>query len=502
MKRVIETLLLSTATLALPARAADFNGDGFDDVVVMADQEQTGSPGARFPAIHVLYGSAAGLAVGGNQFLVEPATDDVDPGAFSAFANTFACGDFDGDGFTDLAVGAKQARVDGVEDAGAVYEYRGSVSGLTFRRLIHQNKSGITDHCERRDFFSESLAAGDFDGDGRDDLAIGVDEKIDGKKSAGAVHVIYGSKHGLGTHDELWHQNRRGVKDKCEKFDAFGEKLAAGDVNGDGIDDLVVLVIGEVRQHAGEEIGRAIAVLFGDDDGLSASGDVIFDIRDCDPGLDLTTHDASFGDAIAVGDFDGDGDGDLAIGAPFQGPSTDALNGAIYFVPTIGGKPQPASAQVFESPEKAQLGFCLAVGDFSGDGRDDLAVGAPIHAVSMQQFAGVVFEFHGSPQGLVMNSPTLWSQSTGNIPGTSAAFDLFGRGVATGDFDNDGRADVAIGVPHEDVGGAQDAGVVQTIYGVQNVGLTDAGAQSFSQNDLGVGQVSEVAENFGQNTGS
>ncbi len=499
MNRTIATIcVLFAAAAAVPnAHAGDFNGDGRDDVVVLTTEDVTAT-GSPIRMLHVLYGSSGGLTVTGNQFFVEPTTDDVEPRGNSVFGESIATGDFDGDGFDDFVASAREAKVDGVLSAGVVYEFRGSSTGVSFRRVIHQNRDGITDKCEEEDRFGLAIAAGDFDGDGRDDLAVGVLEKIDGKKGAGAVQVIYGTKNGLGKHDEMWHQNRSGVKDKAEKFEGFGNSLAAGDLDGDGFDDIVIEVF-EARTHGDRFIQNAIAVLYGDDDGITSSGDRLFDEIDLVPDLDPEAVElAGFANAMVVGDFDGDGDGDLVIADHFFGDlSTNSLNGAIRVVQTVNGKLAVDQTQSFVSPEKAQLGNDLAVGDFNGDGKDDLAVGAPAHAVSMQAFAGVVFEFQGTAQGLALSSPILWSQATGAIPGDVNAFDLFGRGVGAGDFDGDGKDDIAVGVPAEDVAGQQNAGQLQTIYGVQSIGLTDADAQFFTQTMLGNGQLSQQVEQFG-----
>jgi len=112
-------------------------------------------------------------------------------------------GDFNGDGFKDLAIGVPSEDIKGIVDAGAVNIIYGSVQGIHRDaglpdQFVHQDSIGIDDEPEENDHFGEDLAAGDFNGDGFDDLVIGVKhEKVNGKKKAGAVHVIYGSALGL-----------------------------------------------------------------------------------------------------------------------------------------------------------------------------------------------------------------------------------------------------------------------------------------------------------------
>ena len=150
-------------------------------------------------------------------------------------------GDFDGDGYDDLAVGAPLETIyvdrdtivifggcclaDFRTQAGAVNILYGGPGGLTSARaqVWHQGKSGIKGKPQDNDFFGAALAAGDFNGDGRDELAIGVPGE---DKGAGAVQILTGKATGLSASDQLWLQDTKDVDDVSERGDAFGAVLA------------------------------------------------------------------------------------------------------------------------------------------------------------------------------------------------------------------------------------------------------------------------------------
>ncbi len=151
--------------------------------------------------------------------------------AGTADAQPTASGDFDGDGRSDLAIGAPMDSVGGHDDAGAVNVLYGSAgSGLRedADQEFTQDTLGVIATAEANDRFGAALAAGDFDDDGDDDLAIGLPGgRINGVR-AGAVSVLYSSRGRLGqAGDQLWSQGAPGVKGAVGN-DGFGWSLGAG----------------------------------------------------------------------------------------------------------------------------------------------------------------------------------------------------------------------------------------------------------------------------------
>jgi len=278
--RALLALVVSLAILSLfaqPALAAplvtDFNGDGFADLAV-------GVPGEDVEAIvdagavQVLYGSSTGLTTADQLWTQDDTGTDPSEDA-DWFGSALATGDFNGDGYTDLAVAAQSEDVEAIVDAGAVNVLYGSPLGLTDEgaQFWTQDSTGIEDSSEASDTFGSSLAAGDFDGDGRSDLAIGVPfEDVEAIGNAGAVNVLYGSSGGLtATGDQSWHQDSSGVIDTAESGDNFGWSLAAANFGKSSQDDLAIGVPFEAVEAVAN--AGAVNVLYESSGGLTASGD-------------------------------------------------------------------------------------------------------------------------------------------------------------------------------------------------------------------------------------
>ena len=408
--------------------AGDFDGDGYDDLAVGVPYEDLGSI-RDAGAVTVIYGSPGGLIAAGNQTWHQdsPGIEDHAEGD-DRFGSSLAAGDFDGDGYDDLAVGVPGEDVSIVEDAGAVNVLYGTHSGLKANddQFWHQNSPGVPDTSESEDIFGLSLAAGDFNGDSRDDLAIGVTAEVVGSTAdAGAVALFHGSSDGLVPMIDFWHPGYPGVGNALEPEDFYGHTLAAGDFDGDGYDDLAV---GIPYEGVGSE-----------------------------------------SDAGAV---------DVLYGTPF-GLRTDRYQSWHQDSPGIRG-----SAEQWDD-----FGYALAAGDFDGDGYDDLAVGVPNETSgSTTRLEGAVAVLFGTSNGLKASSNQLWHQDSPGISDHTEDEDSFGRSLAAGDFDGDGYDDLAVGVPYEDFGSMRDAGAVNAIYGWAG-GLTATGNQFWHQGGDGAPRV-------------
>jgi hypothetical protein len=471
----------------------DFNNDGYQDLAIGLPYEgiRTGVSGrsSHIPnagAVEVIYGSATGLNSTGRQFWRQGSNGVNDtPESGDQFGYSLAAGDFNGDDFSDLAIGVPFESVWLITGAGAVNVLYGSPQGLTASgvapQLWHQESLGVSDRSEPSDFFGESLAAGDFNRDGYVDLAIGVPyEDLEPIVDAGAVHILYGSPSGLTTafpDDQFWTQDTAGVDDTSEPGDNFGKDLTTGDFNGDTFADLAIGAPWETI--GGNTEAGAVNVIYGSAAGLSATivtDQFLYQTQVIPDGAEFYDE---FGWVVAAGDFNGDGFDDLAVavsgedvGAILNAGAVNVLYGSPNRLVWTGVAPQfwhQDSGGIEDVAERGdEFGSSLAVGDFNDDGCDDLAVGVVNETIGGLLAAGAVNVIYGSPtSGLsaYVLPDQLWHQGSTAMTTTLEASDWFGYSLAAGDFNGDGYADLAVGVPGQDVNGVSNAGAVNIIHG-------------------------------------
>ena len=448
-----------------------------------------------------------------------------------------ARGDFNGDGFADLAVGVPFEDLSATKrDAGAVHVIYGSANGLTAgggssgipaAQFWHQDVSdtvlgGVQGVAETNDHFGAALAAGEFNGDGFSDLAIGVPGEDSGDYTGG-VHILFGTANGLTAaaaqiDDQLWTYNNAAFLHDIPPADTkFGEALVWGDFDGDSVGDLAIGMPGAAGAchilGCTSEAGRVVILFGSSPGGLSTAGHqiVVQDTFLLPPANVVQIGDANeegdrFGSVLAAGDIDADSFADLVIGVPKEDFEASILgpfvidHGVIHVA--FGSNSGVTSRDRFplsRCGDRCQFGRALAIGDFNGDGFADVAGGAPFDDVGGQTNAGRVYVINGSANGL--DAITSWDQDTFGIQGGAETSDHFGKALAAGDFNGDSRADLAIGVPDENLLDANgnnqpDAGGVHIIYG-SSTGLTEVGDQFFDQDDLGPGRSVEAGDQFG-----
>ncbi len=421
-----------------------------------------------------------------------------------------AGGDFNGDGYDDAAIGSPGDRILGFPTGSVAIVYGASFGFDTFGSFFQQQHVtamhfGLAPNLGDR--FGEALAIGDFDGDGFDDLAIGIPGRdLHGATNAGAVGVVYGAPNGLDFERvQLWTQDSPGIKDRAEgptatfdEGDEFGAALVAADFTGAGRDDLA---IGIPREDVEDMVDAgAVAVLKGNKKGLSKKGNLF--LTRATKGVPGDVVRELLGDALAAGDFDADGRADLAIGAA-QHQIEGVAVGQIIVLPGSKQGPRGKNGRSIDpvadfgaEAVTMYFGNALAAGDFDDDGADDLAIAATGLDVAGVQSAGAVFTVMGvAGSGLDPSQDDSFNEN-GIGTGLFEPFDQFGRTLASGDFDSDGRDDLAIGVPFAAVNGLASAGEVIVLRGGFS-GLTQTNFEIWSQATPTVQGMEEEDDRFG-----
>ena len=351
--------------------AGDLDGDGYDDIAIGA--YGNGESATDAGKVYLVFGDPVGwplqtpLADAAATFLGEELDD-------RAGYSLAAVGDVDGDGYDDLAVGAYKSN-DGVYHGGEVYLVQGMPQGgWAVGADLGALSSSFVGEVDS-DFAGKAVGGGgDVNGDGFDDLLVGAPNNDETAAAAGKVYLILGQGAGWAADTPLADADAtfRGESDGAYAGRAVD---IVGDVNGDGLDDLLIGSYG--RDYPGSDAGE-VYLVFG--------GPGIVDLH-----VSLDQADASFSGEMAgdfagwsasgAGDVDGDGYDDVLVGA-YKWDGDELDSGATYL---LLGRPSDwslrtplsmAGAAVFGEAAYDYLGrSCAGLGDVDGDGFDDLLVG-------------------------------------------------------------------------------------------------------------------------------
>jgi hypothetical protein len=397
--------------------SADFNRDGFADLAVGSPDDSRGASSTG--GVNVLYGSAHGVKGTGGQYW-QPTASGLPVG--SRFGIALATGDFDGDGYPDLAMGQS--------DPGRVLVARGSATGLSQGGIVLAAEPYVTG------FYGESLVAGDLNGDGFDELIVGAPLHDASSDWAGAVFIHAGSASGLAATATVVTPPDVGVADAGSSN--FGRTISTGDFDADGFDDLAV---GAADGMAGGVVAGFVAVIPGSVVGAALSAAVIWtQEKDGVPGVS-EAHD-SFGGSLASGNITGDAADDLVIGIPGEqlakrkGPA----HGAILVVPGKVGRgltTTGARGWTRDTPGVPgrpvlhdQFGAALAIANYTGSSALDLAIGTPGQVFRPNaDGGGSITLLPGSAHGLTAKGSAVWSQASRGIAGSPGYHDNFGAAL-------------------------------------------------------------------------
>jgi len=427
--------------------AGDVNGDGYDDVVVGAylSNLKAGGAGAAF----IYYGGPSMSTTSTYDVYLEYAS--IDQAYFGKSVSS--AGDVNGDGYDDVVIGAHFSDLKAPQ-AGAAFIYHGGPAMPTTSTYNIYLEYASIDGGGAGNFGSSVSSAGDVNGDGYDDVVVGAYLSNLKAGGAGAAFIYHGGPSMDTTSTYNIYLEYASTDDA-----SFGISVSsAGDVNGDGYDDVVVgAYFSDLKASSA---GAAFIYHGGPSMQTTSTYNIYLEYASTDT-------NAYFGYSVSsAGDVNGDGYDDVIVGAYGSDLKATSVGAAFIYY----GGPSMSTTSTYNiyleyaSTDDAYFGSSVSsAGDVNGDGYDDVVVGAYVSGLKATQ-AGAAFIYHGGP--------SMQTTSTYNIYLEYASTDTnayFGRSVSSaGDINGDGYDDLVVGAYRSDLK-AEDAGAVFLHMGAKSI---------------------------------
>ncbi|MEP0366406.1 MAG: putative Ig domain-containing protein [Cyclobacteriaceae bacterium] len=469
----------------------DINGDGLDDVLIgakLADPNGNNYAGEVYIVFGKSEGNTSSLDLssldGTNGFLIE----GLDAGDRIG-ARKSGAGDINGDGINDLLIGSYSADANGNAGAGETYVIFGKSTAFSasFDLSTLDGATGfIIDGVAAGDRSGSAVSSADINDDGADDILIGANEVGTNGESAGAVYVVFGKTTSFLANMDLSSLDGTNgfVIDGIDTYDYLGKSISnAGDINGDGIDDIIIGSAGAYELEGDYYGAGEVFVVFG----KTSSFGVNFDLSTLDGTDGFVINGIDDGDYAAssisgAGDVNGDGVDDLLVGAFGADIDGKSLVGETF---VVFGKPNGSSfsSSLDLSALDGTNGFKIkgidagdwsgrsvsSAGDMNNDGVDDILIGASRAGDDDNSGAGETYVVYGKTTAFAASIELSDLDGTNGftIKGISSNDHLGWSVSSAGDMNGDELADIVIGADNARVNGNSQAGKTFVLFGIQ-----------------------------------